>query len=144
LRVLFDTSTLVASSIKSHASHSSALAWLVRAREDAFEAYLSAHTLGELYATLSSYPISPRLSPKASLEIVDQILDVPVHSVQLSTTDYRAVLQSQAALGLAGGSIFDALIAAAAKKVHADVLLTLNLRDFERVWPDHGGRIRHP
>jgi hypothetical protein len=37
---------------------------------------------------------------------------------------------------LSGGVIYEALIACAARKAGADGLLTLNQRDFLRVWPD--------
>lgn len=60
------------------------------------------------------------------------------------TGDYRAVIDHQAALGLTGGSIYDALAAQAARKVGADRLLTLNEGDFRRVWPDAANRIAAP
>jgi predicted nucleic acid-binding protein len=56
--------------------------------------------------------------------------------VALSASDYRLVLQRMAELGLNGGVIYDALIAQAAQKARVERLLTLNLDDFKRVWPE--------
>ena len=39
-------------------------------------------------------------------------------------------------LGLAGGVIYDALIARVALKSNVDRLLTLNIDHFTRAWPD--------
>jgi predicted nucleic acid-binding protein len=39
-------------------------------------------------------------------------------------------------LGLSGGIIYDALIAKAAQKSKVDHLLTYNVDDFKRIWPE--------
>ena len=61
--------------------------------------------------------------------------------VSLSGRDYRKVIDTMAGLQLSGGSIYDAIVVQAALKAGADRLLTLNGRDFRRVWPDAGQRL---
>ncbi len=64
--------------------------------------------------------------------------------VALSTTDYRATIKQLAGVGLAGGVVYDALIARAAQKARVDRLLTLDTDDFERVWPAGTAKIAAP
>lgn len=47
-------------------------------------------------------------------------------------------------LGLSGGSVYDALIARSAQKSQVDRLLTLNVDDFKRVWPEGIEKITLP
>jgi len=55
--------------------------------------------------------------------------------------DYRALLCRWADLEVAGGAVYDGLIARVAEKVGADRLLTLNLKHFRRVWPERASII---
>jgi len=64
--------------------------------------------------------------------------------VTLSTRDYEAVIDELADLGVAGGAVYDALIARAAAKGKADRLLTLNPKHFPRVWPGGAEHIQTP
>ena len=52
--------------------------------------------------------------------------------VGLSADDYRSVIRRVAGLGLASGSIYDALHMHCAKEIGADQVLTYNVRHFER------------
>jgi len=47
-------------------------------------------------------------------------------------------------LGLTGGIVYDALIAFAARKAKVDRMLTFNVSNFRRVWPEGGDRIIAP
>jgi uncharacterized protein (DUF58 family) len=60
----------------------------------------------------------------------------PATVVALGAADYGAVLVKLSGLGLAGGVVYDGLIARAARKAKVDRLLTLNRGDFVRVWPE--------
>jgi predicted nucleic acid-binding protein len=51
----------------------------------------------------------------------------------LSGTEIRPLLHGLPDPGIAGGSTYDALIAACARKARADAILTWNVADFERV-----------
>ena len=52
--------------------------------------------------------------------------------IELTFDDYQRVLQHVARLGLASGSIYDALHARCAQKAATDRILTYNVSDFER------------
>lgn len=71
---------------------------------------------------------------------VESIADV----VDLEAADYVTVLDGLAELEQTGGVVYDALIARAARKADATTLLTLNEKDFRRVWPEGAVRILSP
>lgn len=136
MKVLFDTSALVAAMVEGHPLHERSLAWLEKARRGALEYVVAAHSLAELYAVLSSYPTRPRLTPGVAARLVHDNVAAVANVVPLNAADYAAVVRAVAELGLSGGVVYDALVAQAARKTNAERLLTLNPRDFLRVWPE--------
>jgi predicted nucleic acid-binding protein len=64
--------------------------------------------------------------------------------VSLDADEYAATLQTFAALGIAGGAIYDALLAGCALKAKADSLYTWNLRHYNQFGPDIAKRLRTP
>ncbi len=49
MKILFDTSVLVAALVQKHPKHERALPWLSKAIRNEFEFIVSSHTLAELY-----------------------------------------------------------------------------------------------
>ncbi|HEV2064753.1 MAG TPA: PIN domain-containing protein, partial [Thermoanaerobaculia bacterium] len=72
MKVLFDTSVLVAAMVEPHPVHERALSWLKRARVGDFEFLVASHTLAELYAVLTTLPVRPRISPEIASRLVQQ------------------------------------------------------------------------
>jgi predicted nucleic acid-binding protein len=142
--VLLDTSVLLAALVRSHPRHAQARPWLVRARAGEIVIVLAAHTLAELHATLTTLPVRPRISPQTAERLRNDNLPETTEIVALAVDDYRAVVQGAVELGLAGGVIYDALIARAAENGRADRLVTLNESDFRRAWPEGADRITSP
>ena len=56
MKVMFDTSVLVAGMVEPHPMHERALPWLKRARSRDLEFFVAGHTLAELYAVLTTLP----------------------------------------------------------------------------------------
>lgn len=144
MKALFDTSVLVAAMVEDHPQHERCLPWLQRARAGKLDFLVAAHTLAELFAVLSSYPTRPRLAPAVAARLVRENVSDGARVIGLSTSDYEAVIREMAAMSLAGGVVYDALIARAARKAGAERLLTLNPRDFLRVWPGGAAVITPP
>jgi len=144
VKVLFDTSVLLASIIQEHPMHERAMPWLQRAKARRLDFLVSAHSLAELYAVLSMLPTSPRVHPRTAWQLVHENVEKSARVVSLSATDYGTVIRELAERGLTGGVVYDAVIARAAQKAQADRLLTLNPRDFQRVGPDAAGLIISP
>jgi predicted nucleic acid-binding protein len=117
-----DTSLLVAGFVPSHRFHDSAAAALAEVRADGC---LVAHTMAETYAVLSG-PSGPyRVEPGAVVAYIHQFLDRAPIQPQPGT--YREALGLLADRGQAGGAVYDALIALAARDAGA-TLVSLDRR----------------
>lgn len=144
MKVMFDTSVLVAGMVEPHPMHERALPWLKRARSGDLEFFVASHTLAELYAVLTTLPVSPRISPGAAWRLIREDVITPAKVTSISPSDYGAVIRRVADLGLSGGIIYDAIITKAAQKAQVDRILTLNPDDFTRVWPEGASLISLP
>ncbi len=144
MKVLFDTSVLVAAMVEPHPSHHQALHWLKRAAAEEINFFVAAHSLAELYAVLTTLPLNPKISSGAAWRLIHENVETKAHIVSLSTSDYGAVIRKISDCGLAGGIIYDALIAKAAEKAGVEKLLTLNANDFRRAWPEGGTKLVSP
>lgn len=144
MRVLLDTSVLVAALVRSHPRHADTRPWLARALAGEVALVVAAHTLAELHATLTALPVRPRISPQTALRLRTESLPRTTKVVALTADDYQVVVQRMAELGLAGGVVYDALIARAVEAAEVDRLVTLNETDFRRAWPEGRDRITGP
>lgn len=132
-KVLFDTSVLVAALVKPHPAHTRAFPWLKKAKSGELTMIVSSHTLAEIYAVLTTLPVSPRITPDIVWRLIQEdILDLAEIS-PLSIGDYKAVIRKLKDDGFSGGIIYDALICQSAVKARAEKLLTLNSADFKRL-----------
>lgn len=144
MRILFDTSVLVAAIVEAHPAHERALPWLARGRSGKIELVVAAHSAAETFAVLSTMPLSPRIGAGLARQLVRENVLSVARVVALSARDYRAVIDELGDLGVAGGAVYDALIARVAVKAKVDQLLTLNPKHFHRVWPGGAERIKIP
>jgi predicted nucleic acid-binding protein len=132
-RVHFDTSVLVAGIVRPHPVHARALPWLKKAKSGEIFMIVSSHTLAELYAVLTTLPVSPRITPDAAWSLMQENILVKASISALSAADYKVVVRKLKEGGFSGGIIYDALVCSSATKAHAEILLTLNGSDFRRL-----------
>ena len=144
MKVLFDTSTLVAALVKPHPMHTRAFQWLKRSRSHEFDMIISSHTLAELYAVLTSLPLSPRITPDMAWRLINENVIATGSIIALSSSDYISVIRHLQNSGFSGGIIYDALILKAAIKSGATHLLTFNASDFKRIEMNSGIQIIEP
>lgn len=144
MNVLLDTSVLVAALVEPHPEHQRALPWLTKAKTKSSDVMISAHTIAEVYAVLSTLPVSPKISPGLAWRLIRESVEPRVTVVPLSTSDYLATIKPLSDLGLSGGAVYDALIIKAAQKGGAERIVTLNMNDFKRIWPEGASRIIEP
>ncbi len=124
--------------------HAPAWPWLERAHAGEFEFVVAAHTLAELYAGLSGIPFARRFSPTSAWQVIQDAVISHAKLAALTELEHVAVIEQASQMGLAGGSVYDALIARAAQKAKVDKLLTFNIDRFLRVWPEGKRIIRRP
>jgi predicted nucleic acid-binding protein len=141
IAAFFDTSVLIAASDEVDPRHSKCHALLASATHAT--AACGAHTLAEVYAVLSRIPGGKRVRPELAGVFVDQIV-ARMTVVPLTRDEYVATLKSAAAMGLSGGTAFDALLIACARKISAESIYTLNVRRLRLVAPDLAGQIKTP
>ena len=134
-RTALDTSVLVAALERGHEHHEIARPYLRDAHNGTCALIVSAHALAETFSTLTALPLSPRISPRKALRIIEESVLAVAEAVPLDGDDYRAVLARLADLDLASGAVYDALHVRAAEKARADELVTFNGRDFRRMPP---------
>jgi predicted nucleic acid-binding protein len=144
LKILFDTNVLVAALIQPHPMHSRAFQWLKRAKTDEFILVISSHTIAELYAVLTSLPVSPKITPDMAWKLIHENILSNASIVSLLSSDYVATIKHLIDLGLYGGIVYDALILKSALKSGTNKLLTFNVSDFRRISQDDKIQIIEP
>jgi hypothetical protein len=90
---------------------------------------MAAHALLEAYAVLTRLPPPHRLSPADALAVLDRNWG-KTPTVALTGAECWRLLRHEGPAGTAGGRLYDASIAACARKGRADEILTWNLRHF--------------
>jgi predicted nucleic acid-binding protein len=144
MKVLLDTSTLIAAMVPGHVHHAQALPWLTRAKSAAFEFVCSGHSLAELYAVLTRLPLSPVIRPDAAMRLIQDNVISHAQVNVLSAEEYFLLIHELARTGIAGAAVYDAIIARVAQQANVDLLVTFNLAHFQRVWPAGAARIVSP
>jgi len=136
-----DTSVLIAASDATDSRHTQSRCLLAAAAPATTAC--GAHTLAEVYAVLSRLPSGKKVRPEFAGLLVDQIA-ARMTVVPLDADEYATTVRKMAAMGLAGGIVFDALLVACARKVDAQHIYTWNPKHFRQVAPDLAERIVTP
>ena len=112
-------------------------------RADRKTAGCAAHSLAELYATLTRLPGKARLSPDQALLFLDSV-EERLEIVSLDVREYRLAIQHAAAAGIVGGTVYDALIGWCALKARATRIYTWDVADFQRLGAEIAEKVRTP
>lgn len=103
--------------------------------------YFCAHSLAELYSTLTRMPLQPKITATDALDLIRENVLGSFEIVGLSPADYIAILENLHQHSLVGGVTYDALIMYAAIKAGVDKVITVNGRDFLRLFPQFSGEV---
>jgi predicted nucleic acid-binding protein len=136
-----DTSVLVPVFIPGHIHHQPSFQLFSRATVKS--AFCAAHSIAEVYATITRLPGKHRTSGQQALMFLEMI-EKRFSFVALDAEDYFETVREAAALGVVGGSSYDALIAACALKAKADVLYTWNTGHFMLLGDQIARKVRTP
>ena len=129
VKILFDTSVLVAAILVKHPHHFPCCSWLEKVKISQIEGFIVTHTLAELFSVISSFPSQPRFSPQRLIQ--ENLKEFQI--ISLTEYDYYEAIENMVNLGFTGGAIYDSLIAYSALKIEADKILTLNAKHFLRL-----------
>ena len=141
MKAFLDTSVMVAAFWADHADHEASLKVLAAANPA--NTSCSAHSLAELYATLTKLPVRPAIPPE---QVILFIEDLPRHLtlIRLDEADYLSAVRQLADRKQTGGLIYDALLLSCARKSKAKAIYTYNLKYFRELAPDLASIIRIP
>lgn len=117
--LLLDTSAAVPLVVERHEAHSTVFSATQGRRLG-----LAGHAWFETYSVLTRLPADLRRSPEDVLVMLTRSFPA---SVFLGTDEAAALGAELATLGISGGAVFDALVAAAARQ-HGSPLLSRDLR----------------
>jgi predicted nucleic acid-binding protein len=91
---------------------------------------LPAHAVTEAFSVLTRLPARDRLTPQQARAVLHENFLARGRVSALGADDYAPLLERLAGSGIAGGRIYDEVIAEAAARAGATVLLTLNPKHF--------------
>ncbi len=141
MRALFDTSMLVPVFLEHHEHHERSLQAFLGAERK--RDCCAAHSLAEVYSTMTRLPGRHRLSGEQVLLFLENIRE-RLALISLTGEEYHATIKDAAGAGIVGGTIYDGLIARCALKAKADAIYTWNTRHFEQLGPTVAKRLRTP
>jgi predicted nucleic acid-binding protein len=141
VKFFFDTSVLVPVFIEEHPHHEASLA--VFLRSDKKRGSCAAHSLAEVYATLTRLPGKHRASASEAMLFLENMQERLV-LISLDAEEYWRAVMHSAESGIVGGMIYEALLAHCALKARAETIFTWNVEHFRRVGPEVAKRIRTP
>jgi len=120
VNVYWDSSALVAATMDAS----------VRQRLGQAGQFSRAHSLSEVFSTLTGSRLGFRVDPADAAEIVHELSGM-LTFVELNIAEIVAALRTAKQLGVRGGRVHDFLHSVAAKKAGCQLLRTLNTTDFE-------------
>jgi predicted nucleic acid-binding protein len=103
----------------------------------------AAHSLAEVYSTLTRIPAPHRASPEQAIQCVEKIAS-RLRLIALDGPATLAALQNAVTQKIAGGAVYDLLIATCAIQSNADQIYSWNTRHFERLGADVALRLITP
>ena len=141
MKGFLDTSVLVPVFYGDHIHHQASLDLCVQF--DKSTGCCGAHSLAEVYSTLTRMPVKSRVSGEEAMRFISSIRDC-ISMVALTSQEYADALDASAALGIVGGAIYDAMLAHCAMKAEAEAIYTWNTRHYARFGAEIVRRLQRP
>lgn len=114
-----DTSLAVPLLVQTHSAHAAVVRWW-----GGRTVTLSGHAVAETYSVLTRLPGDLRLAPADAAHLLGVRFDAPIHPRARTLSRLPELLSD---LGIAGGAVYDALVALAARD-HGAALATRDAR----------------
>jgi len=141
VKAFLDTSVLVAAFYEDHEHHKPSFDLLLRHKRK--DACCAAHSLAEVYATLTAMPGNRRVSAVEAVLFLGSLRE-KLTAISLDGDEYLTAADLAAASGASSGGIYDALIGQCFLKSRAALLYTWNLKHFQRLSSSIGEKVRTP
>jgi predicted nucleic acid-binding protein len=141
MKAFFDTSVLVAVFYGDHIHHRASFELFIQF--DKSTGCCGAHSLAEVFSTLTRMPGKHRISGEQALLFIGNIRE-RLSIIALQGDEYAEVLEASAARGIIGGGIYDAMLAHCAMKAQAKTIYSWNSRQYVLCGPEVTRRLRTP
>lgn len=141
MKAFFDTSVLVPVFYGDHVHHQASLQRFIQF--DKSTGCCGAHSLIEVYSTLTRMPGRHRISGEQAMLFIGDMRD-RLSIIALNGAEYADSLAKAASLGIVGGSIYDAMLAHCALKAEAKIIYSWNSRHYAQCGPEVTRRLRNP
>jgi predicted nucleic acid-binding protein len=135
MRCFFDTSVLVAASVRQHPHFDRADGKLRRCIAGEDVGLVHAHSLLEFHSAMTQLPKGLAVPPSDVTTIVEEGILPHVECRALSRAKVAEAQRLAADGGLIGGVVYDLFHLVAAREMRAEVVWTFNLRHFEAIAP---------
>jgi predicted nucleic acid-binding protein len=141
MRAFLDTSVLVPVFYGDHMHHAASLDLFTKFPQK--DVCCGAHSLLEVYATLTRMPGKYRVSSEHGMLFIANIRE-RMTIVSLNAGEYGDMLKKFTSIGIVGGAIYDAFLAACALKAKAETLFTWNIRHYGQFGPEVARILQSP
>jgi predicted nucleic acid-binding protein len=141
MKGFFDTSVLVPLFYRDHVHHLPSQELFIQFTPST--GCCGAHSLVEVYATLTRMPGKRRITGEQAMLFIGNIRD-RLSIIALNGNEYADTLQASAARGILGGAIYDAMLAQCALKSKAPTIYTWNIRHYGLCGQEIVARLRTP
>lgn len=141
MKGFFDTSVLIPVFYRDHVHHRPSQELFIQF--DRTTGCCGAHTLAEVYATLTRMPGKRRISGAQAMLFIGNIRE-RLSLVALNGDEYADALVESAAQGIVGGGVYDAMLAHCAVKAKAETIYTWNIRHYALCGQQVVARVRTP
>jgi predicted nucleic acid-binding protein len=144
VKILPETSVLVAAMVEAHPAHERGKTWFNRVTSGTDQGLVAAHSIADFYSILTTLPVAPPISASDAQQLIQKNVAEKPEIVSLPSEDYLQVVDQLAKIGIVGGATYDALILRVAKNAKVDLVVTLNEKDFRRVNPNLADKVVAP
>jgi predicted nucleic acid-binding protein len=141
VRGFFDSSVLVPLFYRDHVNHGPSQGLFIQFNRST--GCCGAHSLAEVYATLTRMPGKRRIAGEQAMLFIGNIRE-RLSIIALDAEEYAEALTASAARGIIGGTIYDAMLAHCALKSKAQAIYTWNTRHYALCGQEVASRVRTP
>ena len=139
MSALLDSSVLVAALAPDEDRHAECLALLMQTGNVVY-----AHAFLETFATLTGGRLGVKVDADFAARLLSESVMPRVQVIELGIAELLAALRLARKHGVRGGGVYDYMHLVAARKTKADILYTINLRDFQHLHREGDPEIRCP
>jgi AbrB family looped-hinge helix DNA binding protein len=136
-----DTSVLVPVFYGDHVHHLASLERFIQF--DKSTGCCGAHSLAEVFSTLTRMPGKHRISGEQAMLFIGSIRE-RLSIIALNGDEYADALEASTALGIIGGNIYDAMLAHCAIIAQAETIYSWNGKHYVQCGPEVTRRLRRP